>query len=263
MKNKDFLNICYKFLNRFIVCDKLIEQLNNMDKKSLSKKEVNSIDKIIDNIKEISSNHPNIEDEYVIKRKQKIEQLMERIKNIPKDENNEEFLSKELRNLENEYNKEIDSRERWIEVAQYITDNEYFNNCYDNLSKKELLEFITQYIKASYPPKLTNEEFEELVKIGIEDDKREALWRLAFNYEDSGKDFNPIVDYYIEKNDGYYLAELICAVSSNLDIDSIIEKLNDKDLIEDLIKRKENGQYELKDEEFKKLKAKLNNDERK
>ena len=60
MKNKEFINICYKFLNRFIIVDKLIEQLDNMDKKNLQKKEISNINEIINNIKEISNKYPNV-----------------------------------------------------------------------------------------------------------------------------------------------------------------------------------------------------------
>ena len=67
-----------------------------------------------------------------------------------------------------------------------------------------------------------------------EQDKREWLWRLAFNYEKSNINFDSIVDYFIEKKDGYYIAELICAIGECLDIDVMIDKINDKELIEDL-----------------------------
>lgn len=40
MKNKELLNICYKFFNRFITADKLIEELTNMDTTDLSKKNI-------------------------------------------------------------------------------------------------------------------------------------------------------------------------------------------------------------------------------
>ena len=67
-----------------------------------------------------------------------------------------------------------------------------------NSGKYELLEFIAQYIQVPYPPQLTQEEFESLVQVGIEQDKREWLWRLAFNYEKSNINFDSIVDYFIE-----------------------------------------------------------------
>ena len=40
MKNMKLLNICYKFFNRFITADKLIEELTNIDTTNLSKKDI-------------------------------------------------------------------------------------------------------------------------------------------------------------------------------------------------------------------------------
>ena len=105
---------------------------------------------------------------------------------------------------------------------------------------------------------LNNEEFDKLVKVGIEKDKREWLWRLAFNYERSNLNFDSIVDYFITKKDGYYLVELICAVDKCLDIDRIIDKINDKDLIEDLKNRKNVISSHISNEQFNRLINKLN-----
>ena len=59
MKNKELLNICHKFLNRFINSDELIEELNNIDKKEMSKEEIKKLDKLIMDINEIIANIPN------------------------------------------------------------------------------------------------------------------------------------------------------------------------------------------------------------
>ena len=47
------------------------------------------------------------------------------------------------------------------------------------------------------PPHLTQEKFDELVAEGIKNDQREALWRLAFNYNGKNIDFSKIADYFI------------------------------------------------------------------
>lgn len=101
-----------------------------------------------------------------------------------------------------------------------------------------MLEFIAQNIQAPFPPNLSQEEFDKLVKVGIEKDEREWLWRLAFNYERRKISFDDIVDYFIKKKDGYYLSELIIAIGECLNIDSIIDKIDDRELIEDLKKEK-------------------------
>ena len=68
MKNKELLNICYKFFNRFITADELIEMFRNIDKNLLSKEEIEKIDNLFNEIKKISNNIPNVEDEYLIKK---------------------------------------------------------------------------------------------------------------------------------------------------------------------------------------------------
>lgn len=213
MKNKELLNICYKFFNKFIDSNKLIELLKNIDTKSLSK---NDIKKTAELINEIS----NIVEKY----------------------------SSEEKGSETE----------WIALMDCINNNEYFNKCFESLTDYELLEFIAQYICAPLPPYLEQEQFDKLVKTGIEHDKREWLWRLAFNYERYDLNFDSIVDYYIEKKDGYYIAELISAVGDNLDVDSIIDKIKDKPLIEDLRKRKESYTNCITEEQFNRLISKLN-----
>ena len=254
MKNKELLNICHKFLNRFINSDELIEELNNIDKKEMSKEEIKKLDKLIMDIKEIIANIPNKIDEYVIGKKKKVNNLIDKFETIPKDE---DIINRLLNNLKKDNEKEIDSHERWLAIAQCIDENDYFNTCFDNLSDNELLEFISQYIQVPFPPQLSQEKFEKLVKVGIENDEREWLWRLALNYERRNINFDLIVDYFIKVKDGYYLAELISAVGECLDIDSIIGKINDKELIKDLKERKYVICNYVSEEQFNKLVSKL------
>lgn len=73
----------------------------------------------------------------------------------------------------------------------------------------ELLEFITQYISAPMTPNINQETFDNLVDVGIKEDKREALWRLVFSYNGKNKYFTRIENYFIAKIDDYYLTELV------------------------------------------------------
>ena len=257
MKNKELLNICYKFFNRFITADKLIEELTNMDTTDLSKKNIEEQKKLIKEIKTIAQNIPNEIDEYVIQKKDQIKNMIDRFENIPKDDKNLDFLNKHLENLKKDYEKEMDSHERWFKITDCINKNSYFNKVFESLTDYELLEFIAQNISAPFPPNLTQEEFDRLVKIGIEKDKREWLWRLAFNYENSNINFDSIVEYFIKKKDGYYLAELISAVGERLNIDKIMDMINDKELIEDLKDRKSVISHYVSEEQFNRLIGKL------
>lgn len=254
MKNKELLNICYKFFNRYIIVEELIKQLKKMDLEKYPAKDVKAIEDLIKGIEKIAKDNPNKEDEYVRVKKEQIKKLVDKLSSIPEDD---EILGKQITNLKKEHEREIDSHERWFKVTDFINSNKYFNKCFDSLTKYELLEFIAQYIKAPFPPQLSNEEFEELVRIGIEKDEREWLWRLAFNYENTNKNFDPIVDYYIEKKDGYYLTELISALGEEINIDSLIKKLNDKELIKDIEERKDVIKNYVTEEQFKKLHSKI------
>ena len=254
MDKREILNACYKFLNIFITVNDLIKRLSELDTSSLSLEEKKKFSHLLKKIKETEKKYPNIEDEYVIKQREKLQSMINKLEELPPDA---EIVRDHLGNLKKEQNKEIDSHERWQSVANYIIEDELFNEIFDGLSNNELLEFIIQNIKAPNPPHLGQEKFDELVHIGIEKDKREWLWRLAFNYENKGLHFDDIANYYIDKKDGYYLSELICAVGWNLDMDKIIKKIKDKELIEDLQKRKSIIKGCISDEDYEKLMNKL------
>ena len=257
MKNKELLNVCYKFFNRFITANKLLEELANTDTSNLSKKDIEEQNKLTEEIKTIAKNTPNEMDEYVIKNKEKLKNMINRFESIPKDDKNIDFLNKQLGNLKKDYEKEIDSHERWFKITDCINENSYFNEVFESLTDYELLEFIAQNISAPFPPNLTQEEFDRLVNAGIEKDEREWLWRLAFNYETRSINFDSIVEYFIKKKDGYYLAELISAVGECLNIDEIIDKIDDKELIEDLKNRKSVISHYVSEEQFNRLICKL------
>lgn len=96
MKNKELLNVCYKFFNRFITADKLLEELANTDISNLSKKDIEEQNKLTEEIKTIAKNTPNEMDEYVIKNKEKFKNMINRFESIPKDDKDIDFLNKQL-----------------------------------------------------------------------------------------------------------------------------------------------------------------------
>ena len=229
--NKEMLNLCYKFFNRFITAVELVKELDDIivdDKRFVSFKS---------DLKELVKSIPNVEDEYVRSEKAKIKNIIDKLSNVPKSE---EFkkLNDHVDSLKKDYKREFDSHERWFKITEFIDENEYFNECFDKMSKYEFLEFIAQYICAPFPPQISEEEFVEIVNEGIKHDEREWIWRMALNYERRGFDFSLISDYFIEVKDGYYLVELICAVKDSLDIDSILDKIEDQELIADVKDRK-------------------------
>ena len=138
MKNKELLNICYKFFNRFITADILIEQLSNIDKTSLIEYDTEKINELIEDIKKIAKDTPNEVDEYVIKKKETIDYLIKKIEQIPKDDNNREFLNNQLDNLKRDYDRKLDSHERWFKITECIDKNSYFTKTFESLTDYEL-----------------------------------------------------------------------------------------------------------------------------
>lgn len=126
--------------------------------------------------------------------------------------------------------KNNDSGQRYDKLYNLLVNNSVYINYCKNMSDLELLKYITQYICPPMVPKISNEVFDNLVDVGIKEDKREALWRLAFNYKGTEKDVTSIADYFIEKRDADYLTELISAVQSDLNLNELVDKvMNTKD----------------------------------
>lgn len=244
MKSIELLNICYKFFNQYINAKQMIELLDKLDNDDKEFKDFLSV------LKEKEKNVPNKEDELVKAKKNNIQDLLDRFRNVDLDD---ELIGKQIKNLKDELKREYDCYERWFAIVDFINSNDYFNKCFDSLNKSELLEFITQYIKAPFPPQLTQEEFDSLVKEGISKDDRESLWRLAFNYDNYEINLDKVLDYFIEVKDAYYIVELISAVREKVNIDAMIDKITDKKLIDDLKEREDIIKGIITEEQFNRL----------
>lgn len=242
----DLVNIIYRYVNRFINSEELIELLENIDKTKFSKEELEDIKKLIQDVKEIVKTVSIKIDAVEEKRMENIKHILELFeKNLDSNKlegNVKEDINRTYNNLLKDKEKVRDSGPRYEKLFKLLTHFPTYNKIYLQMNDLELLEFITQYISVPLPPEITQEDFNELVSVGIKNDKREALWRLAMNYNRKGKDFSKIVDYFIEKRDDYYLAELICGVEEDLDLDAIIDKALETDDIE-FIRKMANTSY--------------------
>lgn len=162
---------------------------------------------------------------------------------------NNSLPKEELEKIDKNYNQLLkdknivrDGGELYKTLFNLLTNYPIINKNAEKMTDKELFKFITRYISVPLPPQISNEYFNDLVKIGVNEDNREGLWRLAFNYNNKGIDFSLIEDHFIEKKDGYYLTELICAVEDDLDLNNLSDKIkdtNDSEFIKDVTKRLE------------------------
>ena len=234
----DLVSLMYKYINRFINSDELLESLEELDLNNFTDEEKVSIKKLIDDIKSIKDKIPNEVDEIEKNRIEINEKYVNGIDKILQNNTLENKLKEKFlkirEGLLEDKKKVKDGGKLYESLFTLLADNDLINYYCDLLNDYELLEFIAQYISVPIPPQIDQEKFNDLVKVGIENDEREWLWRLAFNYNEKNKDFSLIEDYFIEKKDSYYLTELISAVREDLDMKKLKEKVlatNDKEFI--------------------------------
>ena len=169
----------------------------------------------------------------------KIDNLLDKFKEVnTSDKELKEFIEKQYNNLLKEKEKIKDGGKLYTKITDLLTNNSVINKSASKMNDKELLTFITRYILVPLPPPIKQEDFNDLVKVGIKEDNREALWRLAVNYNKK-MDFTLIEDYFIDKRDSYYLIELISATDS-VNLDNIVSKVvatNDREFMIDLANR--------------------------
>ena len=234
----NLVTLMYKYINRFINSDELLESLEELDFKNFSKEEKISINKLIDDIKIIKDKTANEIDEIEKNRLETIERIVSNINIILESDNLEKDLREKIEHrkeyLLEDKKKVKDGGKLYESIYILLADNKLINHYWESINDYELLEFIAQYISVPMPPQIDQEKFNDLVEVGIKNNEREWLWRLAFNYNRKNKDFSLIEDYFIEKNDSYYLTELISAVREDLDMKKLKEKVlatNDKKFI--------------------------------
>lgn len=225
----NLVTLMYKYINRFINSDELLESLEELDLNNFSKEEKISINKLIDDIKTIKDKTANEIDEIEKNRLETIERIVSNINIILESDNLEKDLREKIEHrkeyLLEDKKKVKDGGKLYESIYILLADNKLINHYWESINDYELLEFIAQYISVPIPPQIDQEKFNDLVKVGIKNNEREWLWRLAFNYNRKNKDFSLIEDYFIEKKDSYYLTELISAVREDLDMKKLKEKV--------------------------------------
>lgn len=225
----NLVTLMYKYINRFINSDELLESLEELDLNNFTDEEKVSIKKLIDDIKSIKDKIPNEVDEIEKNRIEINEKYVNGIDKILQNNTLENKLKEKFlkirEGLLEDKKKVKDGGKLYESLFTLLADNDLINYYCDLLNDYELLEFIAQYISVPMPPQISQEKFDKIVKVGIENDEREWLWRLAFNYNEKNKDFSLIEDYFIEKRDDYYLIELISAVRDDLNMKKLKKKV--------------------------------------
>ena len=199
----DLVSLMYKYINRFINSDELLESLEELDLNNFTDEEKASIKKIIDDIKSIKDKIPNEVDEIEKNRLEINEKYVNGIDKILQNNTLENKLKEKFlkirEGLLEDKKKVKDGGKLYESLFTLLADNKLINHYWESINDYELLEFIAQYISVPIPPQIDQEKFNDLVKVGIKNNEREWLWRLAFNYNEKNKDFSLIEDYFIKE----------------------------------------------------------------
>lgn len=239
----DLVNFMYRYINRFINGNQLLTELKKIDLNSYSEEEQKEIKQLISDVSSIIESIPNEIDAIEEKRILHKESIINKLKTVAETDANKEeadFFKGVYANLIKEREFEPDGGKRYEDLFNLMTNNDLVNKYASAMNNEDLFKFITKYISVPLPPEIDQSAFNELVNVGIENDDREGLWRLAFNYFNKQKNFTKIIDYFIEKKDAYYLIELISAVDEDLNINEIINKVvatKDKNFVENCASR--------------------------
>jgi len=260
----EFQKICKEYLNRYINSAELLNRLKELNLSGLSEANMTSLNALVISIESIVNETSDETDELVKTeiRKNKenistIETIVKKNKEVPQDLL--DYLARQKEELE----KPRDNFERWGMICDAITQNKYYQESFAALTDADLLSLIAQDIKAPRPIQIDAEKFNRLVDAGIAGDQRESLWRLALNYAEQDFDFQRIVDFYFEKNDLWYLTELISAIGEKLNIQNILDRLEELEAIKHFIESRTVLNNYVTPEQFEALEKKLNTSEKK
>ena len=227
----DLVDLMYKYINRFINSDELLNGLENLNLSNFNDDEKITITKLIKDIRKIKANIVNEADEIEKNRLEIVEKIIKDINKVLKTDNLEKDIKEKIEKRKNyflEEKKKIkDGGKLYQSIYILLADNDLINHYWDSMNDYELLEFIAKYISVPMPPQIDQKKFNDLIKAGIKNDEREWLWRLALNYSKKDFDYSLIENYYIKIKDDYYLTELICAVPDEIDINKIRKKVMD------------------------------------
>lgn len=154
----DLVSLMYKYINRFINSDELLESLEELDLNNFTDEEKVSIKKLIDDIKSIKDKIPNEVDEIEKNRLEINEKYVNGIDKILQNNTLENKLKEKFlkirEGLLEDKKKVKDGGKLYESLFTLLADNDLINYYCDLLNDYELLEFIAQYISVPIPPQI-------------------------------------------------------------------------------------------------------------
>ncbi len=224
----------FRYLNRVICSDELLEVLYNYDHSKLTVEAKEMMFKLISDIKEVKKTTPNETDEIEETRKNTLQLMMKCLKS------NENNLSteKEYNELLEELNKKREGGKLYEKIVELIHNNVLIKILINFIDDKELLETITEPFFCFHPLKISSIKFCDLINLAIKTENKEALLIMGFDYSEK-HDINIIWDYFIENKETDYLIRLLSSLDFSVNFKKVLAKINfsnDEQFIEDFFK---------------------------
>lgn len=123
-------------------------------------------------------------------------------------------------------------------IENILINDELYLKFAKSLRAKDLMLIITSYIAIPNPPKVSQNEFDELVEAAIDyEDSLENVWRLGMTYDSRGYDYSLLDSFFAGSRDTYYISEYISSIKQveQKKIVDMVIKTEDKEFIRALL----------------------------
>lgn len=122
-------------------------------------------------------------------------------------------------------NEESNSNLKYEKIKKILLEHFLTESKINSLSDENLFNLLTTYISVPYPLNINQNKLNKLIKFGIKNNKREGLWRLAHQYYSLNMNIDNITNYFIEKEDVFYISETIIIISNTIYTDFVLTQL--------------------------------------
>lgn len=145
-----------------------------------------------------------------------------------------EKLIKTIENIETKNGKE----KGWALIYDLLINQDIYKNYAKQMTDKDIMLLITNYIYCPNVPKVTQETFNNIVMAAIHyENPLEDCWRIAMNYDLRGYDFSLLDEFFVRERNAWYFSEYVSGVKG-VDIKKLIDmaiKTKDSVFIKELI----------------------------
>ena len=180
----DLVDLMYRYINKFINSKELLKKLKKIDLTKYPLEEVQEIEQLILDVKDIINNTPNEIDEEEKERLAHADHLLESLESIRSSSGLDD---KTRKTIEKQYNKIAEDKKvvrdggkLYADLFDLLTKHLLVCNYAMNMNDEELLDFITNYIYAPIPPAINQDGFNDLVGVGIKKDRRRYQFRRNY-----------------------------------------------------------------------------------